>query len=87
MIRVHGPDGRVWQIRRRPEQGGVSGYLGVGAWIVEATTEGDRRRWRSRGVAGSSRLRDDVALALRTGAEGPAGELAVPADDAEADAG
>lgn len=84
MIAVHGPDGRVWQVRRRPEQPGVAGYLGVGTWLVEATTAGERRRWRSPNLLAAVRLRDDVALALRTGAEGPTGELAVPTDGADA---
>ncbi len=84
MTTVHGPDGRVWQVTRRPEQPGAAGYLGVGSWLVEATTDGERRRWRSRNLVASARLRDDVALALRTGAEGPAGEG--PADEADADA-
>lgn len=86
MTRVHGPDGRVWEVRRRPAQPGASGYLGVGPWIVEATTEGERRRWQSRSLAASSRLRDDIALALRTGAEGPSGEVPVPSDGAETEA-
>jgi hypothetical protein len=83
VISVHGPDGRVWEVRRRPEQPGAAGYVGVGPWLVEATTAGERRRWRSRNLIASSHLRDEVALALRTGAEGPAGE--VPADEADAD--
>ncbi|MFP4233970.1 MAG: hypothetical protein ACLFUG_03470 [Nitriliruptoraceae bacterium] len=87
MTRVHGPDGRVWEVRRRPERPGPLGYLGIGPWLVEATTTGERRRWRSPGLAGSGRLRDDVALALRTGADGPSGEVALPADGAEAGAG
>jgi hypothetical protein len=87
MTVVHGPDGRVWQVRRRPEQSGLVGYLGVGPWIIEAVTDGERRRWRSPSLVGSGSLQGDVALALRTGAEGPAGELAAPVDGAEADAG
>lgn len=83
---VHGPDGRIWRIRRRPDKPSLSGYLAPGAWRVEATTDDERRRWIAAGWIASSRLRDDVALALRTGSEGPAGEVAVTDADASAEA-
>ncbi len=81
MIEVHGPDGRVWRIARRPDRPGVTGYLLPGAWRIDAVTADERRRWLSAGVLASGGLRDDVALALRTGSEGPPGEVAVTNDD------
>ncbi len=81
MIRVHGPDGRVWRIERRPDKPGAAGYLTPGPWRVEATAEDERRRWVASGWRASAGLRADVALALRTGSEGPPGEVAV-SDDA-----
>ncbi len=83
MTNVHGPDGRVWRIGRRPDKPGAAGYLTPGAWRVDAITGDERRRWIAAGWRASARLRDDVALALRTGSEGPAGEVAVTDDDAE----
>lgn len=80
MIEVHGPDGRVWQIRRRPGKPGVAGFLSPGPWHIDAETDDERRRWLASGLRGSASLRDDVALALRTGSEGPGGEVAVTAD-------
>ncbi len=77
MTIVHGPDGRVWEIRRRPDKPSLAGYLAPGPWRVDATTDDERRRWIAAGWRASSRLREDVALALRTGSEGPAGEVAV----------
>ena len=81
MIEVHGPDGRVWRIARRPDKPGASGYLTPGAWRIDAVTDDERRRWLASGLFASAGLRDDVALALRTGSEGPAGEVAVTDDD------
>jgi hypothetical protein len=77
MISVHGPDGRVWRIRRRPAKPGAAGYLTPGPWQIDAETDGERRRWMAAGLVGSAALRNDVALALRTGSEGPGGEVAV----------
>ncbi|MFO7779274.1 MAG: hypothetical protein R6V28_13055 [Nitriliruptoraceae bacterium] len=81
MIEVHGPDGRVWRIARRPARPGVAGYLVPGAWRIDAVTTDERRRWLAPGLRGSGGLRDDVALALRTGSDGPPGEVAVTSDD------
>lgn len=81
MIEVHGPDGRVWRIHRRPAKTGLAGYLTPGPWRIDAVTDDERRRWLASGLLASPALRDDVALALRTGAEGPAGEVAVTDDD------
>lgn len=81
MIEVHGPDGRVWRIARRPDRSGVTGYLLPGAWRIDAVTDDERRRWLAPGLLASGGLRDDVALALRTGSDGPTGEVAVTSDD------
>ena len=90
-MRVHGPDGRVWRIQRRPDKPSAGAYLTPGPWRVDATTDDERRRWLASGWLASGRLRDDVALALRTGSEGPAGEVVVtdadPSDDEDGDAG
>lgn len=85
MIEVHGPDGRVWRIARRPARPGLVGYLTPGAWRIDAVTDDEQRRWLAPGRLASPRLRDDVALALRTGSDGPAGEVAITADDALGD--
>ena len=77
MRTVHGPDGRRWQIRRRPVRRGVASYVMPGAWQVDATSDDEHRRWLASGLLASSTLQDDVGLALRTGSEGPAGEVAV----------
>lgn len=88
MIEVHGPDGRVWRIARRPDKPGLAGYLTPGPWRVDAVTADERRRWLASGLLASPSLRDDVALALRTGAEGPPGEVVVTdADDGDEDDG
>lgn len=84
---VHGPDGRVWEISRRPEPPRPLARLIPGStWQVEARTEDEVRRWDggTRREAGS--VVDEVALALRTGAPGPAGELP-PEVDAGRDSG
>ena len=45
-------------------------------WVVEAQAEDDeRRRWPAAGRRAAAALTAQVGLALRTGAEGPAGEL------------
>jgi hypothetical protein len=45
-------------------------------WLVEARAEDDElRRWHAAGRRAATHLTDQVGLALRTGAEGPAGEL------------
>ena len=81
MIEVHGPDGRVWRIARRPDKPGAAGYLTPGAWRIDAVTQDERRRWLASGLLASAGLRDDVALALRTGSDGPGGEVAVTDDE------
>jgi hypothetical protein len=79
-VRAHGPDGRVWTVARRPDPPRVLGRLLPGSrWLVEATTEDEVRRWSAASGRAAASLVTEVALALRTGAEGPAGEL--PADE------
>ena len=85
-MRVHGPDGRVWTVTRRPEPPGLVGLvLPRGRWVVEASTDDEVRRWAATSRWAASNLAGEVALALRIGAEGPAGEL--PASDAAEETG
>jgi hypothetical protein len=75
-MRVHGPDGRVWSVARRTDPPRALGaLLPGGRWIVEATTDDEVRRWEAASRRDAAQLVDLVALALRTGAESPAGEL------------
>lgn len=72
---VYAPDGRPWQVVRRVESGGLLGRLtGRSRWIVEATTPGppaESRHWYADRKAAANELVETVAMALRTGAEGP----------------
>jgi hypothetical protein len=75
-MRVHGPDGRVWSVARRTDPPRALGsLLPGGRWVVEATTDDEVRRWEAASRRDAAQLVDEVALALRTGAESPAGEL------------
>jgi hypothetical protein len=75
-MKVHGPDGRVWAVTRRPDPPGLLGLLlPRGRWVVEAVADDEVRRWAAASRWAASALLGEVALALRTGAEGPAGEL------------
>lgn len=66
----------MWAIGREPETGGMLARVSPGTWIVRAVASDEEvRRWRVSGRRAATSLVDDVALALRTGAEGPAGEL------------
>jgi len=58
-------------------------------WVVEAAAEDDeRRRWRAAGRRAAASLTEQVGLALRTGAQGPAGELPPdPTDDTDPSTG
>jgi hypothetical protein len=79
-MRVHGPDGRVWKVLRRPDPPRMLGtLLPGGRWVVEAATTDEVRRWEGGSRRAAAQLVEEVALALRTGAESPAGEL--PVDD------
>lgn len=72
---VYAPDGRAWTVVRRAEGGGVvARLLRSGGWIIEASTEdppAETRHWRADSRQEANDVLDDVALALRTGAEGP----------------
>lgn len=72
---VFGPDGRQWQVTRRVEDGPLlSRLLGRTRWVVEATTGGDgpeARHWYADRRSEADDLVREVAMALRTGAEGP----------------
>jgi hypothetical protein len=77
-MRVHGPDGRVWTVVRRTDPPRALGAVLPGSrWIVEATTDDEVRRWEAASRRAAAQLVDEVALALRTGADSPAGELPV----------
>lgn len=73
---VFSPDGRAWSVIRRPATPGFgASLLPGGSWVVEAD-RGDRvRRWPARSRRAAGRQIVEVALALRTGAPGPEGEL------------
>jgi hypothetical protein len=75
-VKVNGPDGRLWTVVRRTDPPSMVGsWLPGQRWLVEATADDERRVWvaASRGAARS--MVTEVALALRTGAEGPPGEV------------
>jgi hypothetical protein len=73
---VFGPDGREWSIARRPgSAGSMPTILRGGTWIVEATASDETRRWSAASRRVASGLVTQIALALRTGADGPPGEL------------
>jgi hypothetical protein len=76
-VRVYGPDGRAWSIARRPQTSSLLAWLSPQAdWVVEARAEDDELRcWHAAGRRAAATLTEQVGLALRTGAEGPAGEL------------
>ena len=75
-MRVHGPDGRVWDVARRPESAGALARLLPGTvWLVEARTEDETRLWRAGSRSDATRLVSAVAMALRTGSASPPGEL------------
>lgn len=72
---VNAPDGRTWVVTRAREGDSVIARLSPRSrHIVRATTEGppaESRRWFAADGAEARRLVEEVALALRTGAEGP----------------
>lgn len=73
---VHGPDGRPWKVTRRPDPPRLAGWVLPGAWQVIATAPDETRTWAAASRREARKLTAKVALALRTGAEGPPGELA-----------
>jgi hypothetical protein len=76
-VKVFGPDGRAWSIVRRPQTTSMVAWISPQAdWVVEARAEDDEVRcWHAAGRRAATALTEQVGLALRTGAEGPAGEL------------
>jgi hypothetical protein len=72
---VNGPDGREWVVTRFREGEGPLAKLSRRArYVVEARTEGppeDVRHWFAPKMADANRLVEEVAMALRTGSEGP----------------
>lgn len=72
---VYAPDGRAWRILRAPRGETLSTrLLKSEGWRVRATTSGppeETREWHAASRGEATRLVDEIALALRTGAEGP----------------
>lgn len=72
---VYGPDGRQWVVTRRPESKSLlSRLLGRSRWVVEATTTeepSETRHWYADRKSEANELVEVVAMALRTGSEGP----------------
>lgn len=72
---VYGPDGRQWQVGRRVESGSlVSRLLRRARWVVEAQTDDDppeTRHWYAGKRSEADDLVQEIAMALRTGSEGP----------------
>lgn len=72
---VFGPDGREWQVTRRLEGAPLTARLLRRArWVVEATTESEpseTRHWYANKRSQADDLVREVAMALRTGTEGP----------------
>lgn len=73
--KVYGPDGRQWHVTRRMESGSLMArLLRRSRWVVEAATEDDpaeTRHWYATRRSEADDLVQEVAMALRTGAEGP----------------
>ena len=69
------PDGRAWRVIRMPRGEALSTrLLRREGWQVRATTAGppeERREWQVGSRAEASELVEEVAMALRTGADGP----------------
>ncbi|MFA9429460.1 hypothetical protein [Egicoccus sp. AB-alg2] len=75
-MKSHGPDGRVWEVARRPDpQRPLAALLPGTTWLVEARTDDETRLWRAGSRAEASKLVATVAMALRTGGPSPTGEL------------
>ena len=72
---VFGPDERRWEVTRRVEGGSLSArLLRRSRWVIEATTEdepAETRHWYAEKRSDAEELVREVAMALRTGAEGP----------------
>lgn len=72
---VFGPDERRWEVNRRAEGGSLTDrLLRRSRWVVEASTEDEPtevRHWYADKRSEADDLVREVAMALRTGAEGP----------------
>ncbi len=72
---VNGPDGREWVITRSREGASVFAKLSRRSrYVIDAKTAeppAEARRWYATKLADATALVEDIALALRTGAEGP----------------
>lgn len=72
---MFGPDGRRWEVSRRVEADSLGArLLGRSRWVVEATTDEEpveTRHWYAEKRSGADDLVREVAMALRTGTEGP----------------
>lgn len=78
-VHVNGPDGRLWRVGHRADPPSPFALLRPGArWVVEATTDDERRVWQAASRRGVRGLVAEVALALRTGGAGPPGEVDPP---------
>ncbi len=80
-MRANGPDGREWAVTRYPyPRRPLARWLPGSRWIVEAQAGDQRRRWMVASRRDAGALVDEVALSLRTGGDGPPGELEPGAD-------
>jgi hypothetical protein len=86
-VKVNGPDGRLWTVVRRTDPPSMVGsFLPGQRWLVEATAPDEQRVWIAASRGAARAMVAEVALALRTGAEGPPGEIDPRSPEVSADA-
>lgn len=71
---VNGPDGREWIVTRAREGDGMAKLARRARYVIEARTAGppeEVRHWYADRRGDAARLVDEVAMALRTGGDGP----------------